>query len=394
MKTLETTAPTVPTPAPTNGILKVDTIKALTGLRFLAITLVYMCHLPIDTNHTPGWLVTFMQGGVSGVTLFFVLSGFIICYNYYPKFEKDLTGNLWPFFVARIARIYPIYIFFFIFYFSLTTESFKRDPLTLFQQLTLTQAWNPDITVAEAYDAVAWAISVEVFLYVCFPFIAHFILRYCQQIKQLLILGGVVYLLSFGLTAFYNLNLQTKFPDVFTSHFILYQFPPDRLPDFIIGCVAARIYMLRKGQPISQTEQRIGLAALIISIIAVGVIMDGTWPWMLQFRFDAGYTLFFVCIIFCLASYRSPLASLLSTGWCMLLGEASYSFYMVHRAFIVHFYNDLMVQVPGYLHIYVFNFLIFVLVNLTALGMLNYFEIPFRRFIRRILLPKSSLQKS
>lgn len=52
---------------------------------------------------------SFFKEGFVGVSFFFVLSGFIIAYNYQKKLsESKMTKR--SFWVARIARIYPLHV--------------------------------------------------------------------------------------------------------------------------------------------------------------------------------------------------------------------------------------------------------------------------------------------
>jgi peptidoglycan/LPS O-acetylase OafA/YrhL len=44
-----------------------------------------------------------------GMTLFFVLSGFVIWVNYAESFRERFLPSLWRFGVARFARLYPLY---------------------------------------------------------------------------------------------------------------------------------------------------------------------------------------------------------------------------------------------------------------------------------------------
>ena len=82
-------------------------LPALDGLRFMAAMLVAGGHYAsIFSQGSPPVMVTTLAG--LGMTLFFVLSGFVIHYNYCGTIPK--AGGLRAFAVARFARLYPLYI--------------------------------------------------------------------------------------------------------------------------------------------------------------------------------------------------------------------------------------------------------------------------------------------
>src|SRR5579885_1934252 len=87
-------------------------INSLTGLRFYAALLVFFSHFYIFSyflNLQSGiWYEILQQIGWLGVSLFFVLSGFVLYVNYLtPEKQKK---NCWDFYTARFARIYPVFI--------------------------------------------------------------------------------------------------------------------------------------------------------------------------------------------------------------------------------------------------------------------------------------------
>ena len=45
----------------------------------------------------------------AGLTMFFVLSGFILTYNYLEEFRRPTFRTVWNFYLARWARTYPVY---------------------------------------------------------------------------------------------------------------------------------------------------------------------------------------------------------------------------------------------------------------------------------------------
>jgi peptidoglycan/LPS O-acetylase OafA/YrhL len=87
-------------------------IPSLTGMRFIAAFLVVLAH----TNHyfaamQPAWLDYAWRFGANlGMTTFFVLSGFVIHYNYGSSIVAKGAPAIRSFLVARFARLYPLYL--------------------------------------------------------------------------------------------------------------------------------------------------------------------------------------------------------------------------------------------------------------------------------------------
>ena len=85
-------------------------IPSLTGLRFFAAACVVLAHgLPELVKYTaPPLIHTLIIGSAAeGMTLFFVLSGFVIYYNYSETIGS--RSGLLDFFIARVARLYPLF---------------------------------------------------------------------------------------------------------------------------------------------------------------------------------------------------------------------------------------------------------------------------------------------
>jgi peptidoglycan/LPS O-acetylase OafA/YrhL len=61
-------------------------LKALTGLRGVAALWVLFFHSSFrGLPHMPGFVGSLIGSGYAAVSLFFVLSGFILTYNYLPR---------------------------------------------------------------------------------------------------------------------------------------------------------------------------------------------------------------------------------------------------------------------------------------------------------------------
>jgi peptidoglycan/LPS O-acetylase OafA/YrhL len=91
-------------------VAKREASPVLTGVRFLAAFAVVIYHLQLSHLAAfPPMLAPVVALGRDGVDLFFVLSGYVIAYNYGPWFAEGVTRR-WDFLWIRFARIYPLHL--------------------------------------------------------------------------------------------------------------------------------------------------------------------------------------------------------------------------------------------------------------------------------------------
>ena len=98
---------------PASARAKPIAIPALTGVRFVAAFLVLLAHSAETFMRfaapDPSWHYFLSAAAYVGMSLFFVLSGFVIQYNYSEIMRSDPLRGTFNFFVARFARLYPMY---------------------------------------------------------------------------------------------------------------------------------------------------------------------------------------------------------------------------------------------------------------------------------------------
>jgi peptidoglycan/LPS O-acetylase OafA/YrhL len=115
MENVSVVYPSIPTPPPASPVSQAKVyFKNLDGIRCLAAVMVLMQHvsdykkdLGTDVANAERPFVSSL--GMFGVTLFFVLSGFLIFYLLFT--EKKLTGTVRvkDFYIRRMLRIWPLY---------------------------------------------------------------------------------------------------------------------------------------------------------------------------------------------------------------------------------------------------------------------------------------------
>jgi peptidoglycan/LPS O-acetylase OafA/YrhL len=141
-------------------------ILALTSLRAVAALLVFVYHFPPSGLGRVVEVIT-AEGHV-GVTVFFVLSGFLITVRYFPSFAAGGAG-LADYFVRRAARILPLYFVVLTLSFVLTEGAVPADREHL-PEWTLTHALFGS-SVEGATIPTAWSLTVEECFYATAPLV-------------------------------------------------------------------------------------------------------------------------------------------------------------------------------------------------------------------------------
>lgn len=176
--------------------LKKIELRALTGIRGLASIGVFLAHINAGLEnlvHAKKYL--FAQPYVD---FFFILSGFVISYVYMSKasWNKEF---LHKFYVARFARIYPLYIFSMLVAGALIAIRFYALPglnaVSIIKQLVLVSAL-PEIGLKHFLVFTSWSVSIEWWLYILLFPILFSIVKYRKYLASPLIIVGIMALLA------------------------------------------------------------------------------------------------------------------------------------------------------------------------------------------------------
>ena len=89
-------------------------IPSLDGFRAVSIVLILFCHSRLSTGF-PGGLADIAKQAEVGVTVFFVISGFLITNLLLVEESKNGSISLGAFYTRRIFRIVPVYVLYVLF---------------------------------------------------------------------------------------------------------------------------------------------------------------------------------------------------------------------------------------------------------------------------------------
>lgn len=298
-------------------------LKSLTAARFVAALAVVLYHFqPTAIHHAP-LLVRNLAGlGFAGIGFFFVLSGFVLSYIYVPR---EPTFKSRDFFLARFARIYPVYLFSFVLAVvpvvldirngrTVQPDLEAKIPAYLF----MVQSWLP--WYSHEMNGAAWTLSVEAFFYVLFPLLLPWIARTNRR-------GAFVWMAVAAIAALIVPAVATGVG--FTSRTAGFEgnlvrfFPPFHLPAFLFGAFLARVYEEdRSAGAYAKWPLPLGAAA-ILALIAFNHSA------YYVFIHDGALIVPFGAIIYGLAAREGIAGRSHVPTALVLLGDASYGIYIL-----------------------------------------------------------------
>ncbi len=334
-----------------------------------------------------------------GMTMFFVLSGFVLWINYAARFQSQPLGAaLREFAIARFARLYPMYAAVVLAIVAYLGIARGLSAPSLGFILTMTQAWFPVQNGTMLVAVVPqlqhlWSISVELFFYLLFPF-ACFLLAGIVRLSTMIwfVLANI---LVFALTvvaffAFGDQVLRAAVPSLQQNgmQWLTYYSPYLHVAQFLAGCFAAMIYTNRAQAKIGPGERK---KAAVLFWLALGGLVFAPLLLYLQPRLPGwsfaielavrlleitGFSVVFV------ATSCYGHAKVLSSRSMIVGGECSYSIYLLHP-FLIRVAMIGMADDPGVVE-FALRLGLFV-ATATTVAYLTYMliEAPSRAWLRK-----------
>ena len=306
-------------------------IPALDGLRALAVIAVVIYHMN----------ATALQSGLLGVTIFFVLSGYLITGLLIREWSTTKKINLPQFWLRRVRRLFPAIVFVLLGTIVLTGV-FAPDMLTKLRNdivaalLFFTNWWYifQDVSYFEAMGAPSpvthfWSLAIEEQFYLIWP--PLLLLLFSKRVKKRHIQLGLLVAAIASAAAMAILyspqadpsrvyyGTDTRAFSLLIGAFLAFEFPPARVNGHGRQGFTARDRKIALG---------VGSAALA-GILVMMVAVNGYSPF-LYYGGIALLSLLTGALIITLADGRSPLARFFALRPLVWIGKLSYSIYLWH----------------------------------------------------------------
>ena len=159
-------------------------IPSLDGFRAISIILVLIYHSSFSIGF-PQKYAPIVAGGKEGVTIFFVISGFLITYLLLNEKSKYGTINLKSFYIKRAIRILPAFFLYCIFIVLVwpAFESYRFHENELWHLFTFTENY----TFKSWFIGHFWSLSVEEQFYLFWPALLLIFNKHLKTILFILI---------------------------------------------------------------------------------------------------------------------------------------------------------------------------------------------------------------
>jgi len=390
---------------------KNKTILALDGVRAIACLNVITYHVHYIMQHAYGFGTPFGMFGSavitndwSGVTLFFVLSGFLL---FMPFVQAMLDMGKWPslrtFYLRRALRILPAYYLSLFLLIILQHPEYLRPDHLRQLGLFLTFLMDAPFTYQQI-NGPFWTLAVEWQYYMLLPLLAlafSWIVKLgtTQHHRFKLLIYCLVAMVLWGIGTRYIGNYYTLHPHETllvprdTLNWILlviYGSSGKYFEDFAIGMLICTIYIYVQN---NKAYQQMGFhmqnasfwlwasGILLLFFMSAWNIFPALYPflvfsigahaWLCELGYAVGYGL---CITAILYGGRG-LKSLFEGGAIRFIGRISYSLYIWHIPIILFFTSNFLVNLPH-------NFpMVYIAYWLCVLLMVLPFSYLFYRFV-------------
>ncbi|UOK41247.1 MULTISPECIES: acyltransferase family protein [Flavobacterium] len=360
-------------------------IPALTGVRALAAYFVYFCHFVFFyPNIFTKNVNYFISELYIGVAMFFVLSGFLIAYQYYDT----LKFNFKTYITNRFARIYPMYFIFTSGYFlfqSITQNKFTLPHYKLYLlNITFLRSFFYDFF--KLGIGTGWSLTLEEIFYLIAPLLFYLIKKskiYILFIPLTFFLTGLLLVNLIGVHDYNGFLIDNSFMFNYTIF--------GRISEFIFGIILALI--VKKYSTVLNTKYctYIGLAFILLGVYLLSSLKDN----LITDGFDKFpgklINTFFIPVFGVLPFYwgliteKTIVSKILESQLFQLIGKSSYVFYLIHVWFLSLLKNN-----DSHNHL-----LEFIFINLISIAFYYFLEEPLNIFfrgkkIKRLLLYKSN----
>ncbi|MGO5393362.1 acyltransferase family protein [Collinsella sp. LCP19S3_C9] len=339
-------------------------MTAIQGLRAISFLAIFVSHSNLGS---------FGCLGAWGVSVFLMLSGFLMAYQYLQK-PSDLVFGL-RFAWNKVKSLYPLHL----------VTMVAKIPVAIFDVLTgtlslvafvvavilnvgMAQIWVPWQAMYSALNGPSWFMCVIAFSYFLFLLLLKQLKRLRSVKDAILFMGGfvAVYLIA----AIFAYILKESGATAGVVQWCTYYFPPVRFCDFGIGCALGWMFLNVDKSSLRWLSGSNGGAQLI----CFGLILLSMWAYTneapLFGSMPIRYSILFLpttaALIWLVSSCSGKVERVWSCGWLTWIAALSPYAFLIHAVVLKYVGKAFTVVLPMDPKVFVAIFALAVTLTLSA----------------------------
>ncbi len=326
--------------------MKVNTkkIEAIQGLRAIGFLCICSSHCELT------------RLGAFGVSIFFIMSGFLLTYK---NIQKELSYSVKDSILFSLNKIKRLYLLHLLTTIAIVVGNYMLGMKIQWRLIAintlLIQSWFPDMNVYFSLNGVSWYLSTCVFLYAFFPIILFLI----KKTKNKMALAFGVYFIQVVIGIIINFLFFGKENGNAIIFWVTYICPLFRLGDLIIGSCLGYLYAT------CEVEKNNSFVVSIIELISVCLFFViqyfnennlYIWKWDF-FRSSIGYTPIAATFVLLAALESGVISKLLKNKALVYIGNISGYAFLIHNV-VIPFLKTFLIET---FHIELYPTLLFLL---------------------------------
>ena len=314
-----------------------ERIESLQTVRFLAFMVVFLVHADIIDDSL---------GGL-GVSIFLVLSGFVMMYAYWNKQLQYSIKYAITFSIKKIKKLYPLHILTMVGVLVLMIPNLLSDfsikllvkvASQVIANVFLLKAFIPRESIYFSLNGVSWYLSVCLFLYMLFPFIQKYLKR-CSIKKALrnvvvaYIIQVIFVVIIYSLKQLHGISNETISGLTYISPFF-------RTIDFFVGtnlCVIFKENRQKYKNSIYTFGEVIFVMSSIITIMVYLQLQSFKGKGMVEKIWGRSAVMFLpisFCLIYLFAINKGKFSKILTNKLTIYIGNISAYTFLIHTVVI------------------------------------------------------------
>jgi len=340
------------------------------GLRAVAVLGVFFYHLHWGA----------LSGGWLGVDIFFVISGYLICSLLLREAETTKSISLSGFYLRRVRRIMPAFLFCLIGTFPMALIVSKTHIFTQYSQSAIAALFSVsniffwqhagyfEIDSQLAPLIHTWTLGLEEQFYFIIPVLFLLIAKISAKRRQAIFIFLFMVTVASFLTCRYGKNVL--------SHSFLFYMLPTRMWELLIGLFTAKILFEK---PEIRTRNAV---TELLSISSFSFILFAFYSYRggSSFAEKSLFSALATAVFIATTCEKSILGRVISCPPIRFVGQISYSVYLWHWPFI--FLGNLLFLRYSWTPSPLSNLSILIVVLCVGTLSCKYIEIPFRKKTR------------